>query len=489
MSSTLFNSFLSPGVRLQETIQGYRNLEIASHSAIYMIGSGASGSFNTPTQVTSVADFTNVFGASPSTEDVRAVFRNNRRALLYFVRSQIAQRNEITVSSAAAGAYTVTVNGVAITYTAPASPTPTLANVADGVLAAINANSTVSSAVVATAGSASGRVFVRSRVPSASFTIVATTANLSQAVATPTTPTSADYIFAIENAFDSEDGWEQGFIIAPEAFQLLTVQNDRLAVGNAMQALASDVNFDWVALVDPGVGLTPAQAKAEGELYTSPRGHLSFYYPYILDLENVALPPSPFVAGMATLRMKEEGFQQPPGGSTYPLLGALDVVTRINTQVQDTLNPSGINCIRNLRNKGIVVWGLRTRASDVLYTQINQRVIMNVINGTLRKGFDNFLFTSIDGTGILLNAISQTANAALASLWRGKALFGASTAEAYEVVCDFSNNTPALLSNGQVVLDVYVTPAPGLEKLLISTVKVSIGTLPLNQNQTATSSL
>lgn len=485
----VFANILSPSVRVTETAQGYRNLEIASHSHVYMIGSGASGSFNAPTQVTSLVEFTNVFGASPSTDEVKLFFRNNRQGILYFVRTQIAQRNEITISSAAAGAYTVTINGTAVTYTAPASPTPTLQTVADGLLAAINANSTVSAAVIATPGSATSRVYVRARVPGVTFTIVATTANLTQAAATPTNPVAADYVYAIENAFDADDGWEQGFIIAPEAFMLLTSQTDRLAVGNAMHALASDELFDWVAIIDPGTGLTPAQAKTEGELYVSPQGHLAFYYPYLIDLEAVNVPPSAAVAGVATLRYATQGFQEPPAGAQFPILGVTDVVTRVSGQVQDTLNPSGINAIRNLRNKGIVIWGMRTRASDDLYKQISQRVIMNVINGTLRRGFDNFLFSAIDGYGILLNAMSQTANAALDSLWRGKALFGATPVEAFEVKCDFENNTPALLSQGNVIMEVYAVTAPALEKLLIQTIKVSIGTLPLNQQQTEVTSL
>ncbi|WP_414579108.1 phage tail sheath subtilisin-like domain-containing protein [Anabaena sp. CCY 9402-a] len=484
-----FSNFLSPGVRLVESSQGYRNLEIASHSTVYMIGSGASGSFNTPTQVTSLADFSNVFGASPSTDEVKLFFRNNRRGILYFVRTQIAQRNEITIASAAAGAYTATINGVAVTYTAPASPTPTLITVADGLLAAINANATVSSAVLATPGSSTSKIYVRAKVPGVTFTLVATTANLTQAVATPSTPVSADYVAAIENSFDADDGWEQGFIIAPEAFKTLTVQSDRLAVGNAMQALASDDAFDWVTLIDPGPDLTPAQAKTEGELYSSPQGHLAFYYPYLIDLETVTVPPSAAVAGVATLRYKEQGFQEPPAGAQYPILGVTDVAFKVNGQIQDTLNPSGINCIRNLRNKGIVIWGMRTRSSDDLYKQVSQRVIMNTINGTLRRGFDNFLFSAIDGFGILLNAMSQTANAALESLWRGKALFGATPVEAFEVKCDFENNTPALLSNGQVIMEVYAVTAPALEKLLINTVKISIGSLPLNQAQTTTTPL
>lgn len=479
--TNVFSSFSSPGVRISETTQGYRSLDVASHQAVYMIGSGASGSFLTPTQVLNLTDFTNQFGVSPSTDEVKLFFRNDKRGILYFVRTPIAQRNEITISTAAAGAYTVTINGVAVTFTAPASPT--LQSCADGLLAAINANATVSSAVVASVGSSTSKIYVRSRVPSVSFTIVATTANLTQAVATPTTPQAYDYVYAIENAFDSEDGWDQGFILAPEAFQTLTTQSDRLSVGNALGNLASDDAFDWVALVDVGSGLTPDQAKAEALLYTSPQGHVSVYYPYVIDLENTTIPPSAGVAGLATRRFKEEGFQQPPAGAKYPLLGIKDVVTKINTQVQDTLNPSGLNVIRSLRGKGICVWGMRTRSTNEFYTFLHTRVIMNVLNGTLRKGFDNELFSIVDGQGVFLNAISQTASSVCSRLWRGKALFGASEVEAFEVKCDFENNTAAELERGNVILEVYAVPAPAMEKLLINTIRVSIGTLPLNTNQ------
>lgn len=481
--SSVFSSFKSPGVKVVESTSGYRSLEIASHSAIYMIGSSATGPSLVPTQVINLTDFTNQFGASPSTDEVKLLFRNDKRANFYFVRALVAPRRRITISSAAAGAYTVSITGtttLSVTYTA--TGTPTLASVASGLLAAIN-SSTIANEVVAFAGPTTDQIYVRLRNPSGSLTVTATTGNLTATVDNPTTPQAYDYVYAIEAAFDLEDDYSQGFLIAPEAFQGLATQSDRLAVGNALIAQASDEAFDWVALIDVGSGLTPAQAKAEALLYSSPQGHCSVYWPYLTDLEDAVVPPSAAVAGLASKRYREEGYPQPPAGAKYPLLGVKDVVTKVNTQIQDDLNPSGLNVIRNLRGRGVCVWGMRTRSSDSFYTFVHTRVIMNVLNGTLRRGFTNEVFSVVDGQGIFLNAISQTAASVCSRLWREKALFGATEAQAFEVKCDFENNPPSQLENGQVLLEVYAATAPAMEKLLINTVRVNIGTLPQNTNQ------
>lgn len=478
MATSLFANFKAPGVRILETAQGYRSLEVASFQTVYVIGSSESGDYLTPTQVTSLADFTNQFGSSPSEASIKLLFRNNRRAIVYFVRTPIAKRFTITVSTAVAGAYTTTIDGTTVTYTAPASPSPTLASVASGLLAAIN-NSSVASAVTAVAGTDNDEVVVRADDPQANLTCTVGS-NLSVAALNLTTPGASDYVYAIENSFDVQDEWTQGFLIAPQAFQLLTSQSDRLAVGNSMEALASDEAFDWVALIDAGADLTVSQAQAEGILYTSPQGHSGFYYPYLTDLEDGTVPPSAAVAGVATRRYRQEGFQQPPAGAKFPVLGVKDVVTKINTQQQEILNPLGINIIRNLRNKGVVVWAMRTRSNSEFYTFLNTRVIMNVLNGTLRRGFDNELFTAVDGNGLLLRSIYETAYAVCSRFWRDKILFGASEAEAFLVKCDFENNTREELERGNVLLEVYVVPAPAMEKLLVSTIRVSIGTLPIN---------
>lgn len=585
MTTNVFANFKAPGVRVTETTQGYRSLEIASFQSVYMVGSGSKGDFLTPTLVTSLADFTNQFGSSSSENSVKLFFRNNKRGLLYFTRTPVALRIQVTVSTAASGDYPITIasSGGSGTATYTATGSDTTATITSGLIAAIN-NSSVASEVTASAGSASNRLLITMDNPLHPFLHVTSTNNnlaivnsrttandrreviidrvlagtvyslnfhgvstiisytatsndtlqsIRDALITaiqanvtvnPTvtvtpgdgdnrfyisnvntttpirvfvssgglgmrvinslldTPNSASFVYAIENSFDVEDELPQGFLICPQAFTSYT-QADRLAVGLAMEAHCSDDRFDWVALIDAGPELSLTAAQAEGLLYTSPQGHSSFYYPSVIDLEGNIVPPSAAVAGMATRRYQSEGFQQPPAGAKFPLLGVTDVFTRISTEQQETVNSLGINLIRNLRNKGVVVWAMRTRSSNEFYTFLHTRVIMNVLNGTLRTGFDNELFSVIDGQGVLLNSISQTAASVCSRLWRGKALFGATEAEAFEVKCDFENNTPDELEQGNVLLEVYVVPAPAMEKLLINTVRLSIGTLPLNQSQ------
>jgi uncharacterized protein len=476
--TALFNNFNAPGVRIVESTQGFRTLAIASFQSVYMIGSATSGSYLVPTQVTSLEDFTNKFGSSPSEASVKLFFRNDRRGILYFVRTPIASERSVVVSTAANQTYVVTIAGTVVNYVSAGGETK--AAIASGILAAVN-SSAIANLVTASAGASTDTIKIRLDNPlGADVTLVAGT-NLTSTITTSTTPAASDYIYAIENSFDVEDDYNQGFILAPQAFQLLTSGADRLAVGNALHALASDASYDWIALIDAGANLTVTQAQSEGILYVAPQGHASFYYPYLKDLEGGIVPPSAAVAGVATRRFKSEGLQQPPAGAKFPVLGVTDVTIKVNTQQQEVLNPLGINIIRNLRNKGVVIWAMRTRSSSTFYSFLPVRVIMSTLNGTLRRGFDNELFSSIDGLGILLSDIAAAARSVCSRFWRAKLLFGATEAEAFEVKCDFENNTKENLELGNVLLEVYAIPAPVMERLLISSVRVAIGTLPLGQ--------
>ncbi|MBD2256655.1 phage tail sheath subtilisin-like domain-containing protein [Pseudanabaena sp. FACHB-2040] len=473
---TAFANFTRPGVRVVETTAGYRVLEIASFQAVYMIGSATTGNFLEPTLVRSLEDFTNQFGSSTSEAAVKLYFRNDRSGLLYFIRTPIAAEYTVTVDTAGAGTYGVDINGVEVEATAVAADTP--ASIASLLIQGIN-TSAAASAVTAVAGMTANQLLIRQDNPLGTMptvTLDENAARMTLTTSTPIVPKAADYVYAIENTFDYEEDWAQGFLIAPQAFQLLPQATDRLAVGNAMHALAAEEGFDWVALVDCGPAVdTVAEAQTDGQQYVSPQGHTFYYAPYVTDLDDVVVPASPAIAGLATKRFKEEGFHQPIAGAKYPLQGVKDVTHRFNNQDQSVLNPLGINLVRYLRNKGVVSWAMRTRSADAFYTFGVTRVIMNVLNGTLRRGFDFDLFNSIDGQGVLLSRIEETARAVCRRMWIGKALFGNSEEDAFEVRCNFENNLSDELERGNVLLEVYAAPSPAVERILINTIRVPVG--------------
>ena len=475
VTTTRFASLNRPGTFLSETTAGYRTPEIESHNTVYMVGSSESGAYNTPTLVTNITDFTNQFGASPSENSVRLYFENDSAGKLFFIRTQIATVFTVTIDTINAGSDTVTINGTAVDVTLVGDETN--AEAQSAYIQAINA-STEADVVTAVAGDSDNVVEIRSDSPGATLTVVGS-ADMTVVDVTPASlPNAFDYVYAIQNTFDTLGliNFEQGFLIAPQAFQNLASASDRLSVGVAMENLCANKDADWVALVDVGPNLTTvAEVQAEGLQYTTAQGHLAFYAPYVKDVNENIVPASAAVAGVATRRYREQGFQEAPAGTRYRLRGVTDVVTRFSNTQQDVLNPLGINLVRYLFNIGVTIWGARTRSNDSFYTFVHVRVIMNVLNGTLRGAFDNEIFTTIDGQGVLFARIRETARSVCRRFWLGRALYGATEQDAFEVVCGPENNIPDDLDNGNVALDVYVAPSPTLEKLAITTIRVGIG--------------
>jgi hypothetical protein len=375
------NTITAPGVYVSENTVGAIPAGLSSFNCCYMIGTATAGVEKTPTQVVSLADFTNQFPGSPSLKSVRLFFRNYPSGVLFFVRAQAS--------------------------------------------------------------------------------------------------TAIEFVEAIEESFDP-DIHEAGFLICPEAFENLALANDRLIVATMMENLCATEGYDWCCFWDcgpPTVVDTPAEYNIEGGTYNSPRGHGSYFYPYLKDLEGTLVPPSTAVVAIALRRYAEQGFAQPPAGSEYPLRGVLGTAVKITRNHQSVATPMGLNALRYFPNQGVLVYGSRTRSSDPYYRFINGRVILNVLNRSIRRALGRTVFSLVDGQGVLFSRIRGTVHAICYSLWDGGALFGATPTDAFFVKCDRGNNPNSDLSQGAVRVDTYVCLSPTLEKILASTNVTPIGEL------------
>lgn len=310
---------------------------------------------------------------------------------------------------------------------------------------------------------------------------------------------AADYAYAIRQGLTSEY-YSPGYIFAPEAFTTLVTDGDtytkadalqdRLKVISAISAVASgsvqgevsgfDNATQFVGFIDCGADIKNV-AEASEELTKikstvgSPLGHLAYYAPHVLNEEDVYVPASAYAVGIACSRNITEGFQQPPAGVRYPLRGAIGLKFPISAQQQEVTYALGLNPIRSLPNKGIVIWGARTLSSIALFKFINTRVILNVLIDALSRSFDDILFEQIDSAGTIYSRVVSIAVAILNQLFRQGALFGNRPEQAYAVVCNDSNNTPELLEQGTVGCDIYVATSPTLERILISVARTPAG--------------
>jgi hypothetical protein len=314
-----------------------------------------------------------------------------------------------------------------------------------------------------------------------------------------------DFVFAIEEGMGSKDYLAPGFVLAPEAYAVLVsggANNDisskgearleRIKVTQALTALAEGrigqteglTGTQHIALIDVGgdeINLTEAQDELNliKSLVGVPFGHASYYAPYIKNLNDRYVPPSGFIAGIACSRYVNEGFQQPPAGSRYPLRSATGLKFEISAQQQEVTYALGLNPIRSLPNRGIVAWGARTLSPNPLFKFVNTRAILNVLVDVLNRSFDDALFEQIDSAGTLYARIKSIASQVLSQFYRQGALFGARPEQAYSISCSSANNNENLLEQGTVRADIYVATSPTLERLAITVVRTPAGQVSL----------
>jgi hypothetical protein len=275
---------------------------------------------------------------------------------------------------------------------------------------------------------------------------------------------------------------------------------DAITAGDLINEALRGVNSGGtpqVQAIEAGVD-SHARLFNESQSYSTTQGFLAYYAPYIRNDVGIFIQPTSFVAGLAIRRYRDAsgGFRLPPAGAKYSLAGARGVQIQITNAQQDVSNPQGLNALRQLPGYSttdpdtgevfgpVFVWGSRTRvnrgnATQALYQFVNTRVILNVIYGTLRQAFDGQIFSIIDGRAVTFNQIRAIAdNTLYENFFVPGALFGATPAQAYQVVCDERNNPAGALENGFVNVKVFVVPAPTLERIEVDLVRVGIGGIP-----------
>lgn len=199
----------------------------------------------------------------------------------------------------------------------------------------------------------------------------------------------------------------------------------------------------------------------------------ALYYPWlVLSSSRRMLPPSGHIAGIFARSDARVGVFKAPANEE--IIGALDlrvgnsdklVQIEINNQVQDQLNPEGVNCLRAFPGRGIRVWGARSLNSDQNWRYIN--VCRLVI--TLRRWIDiNMAWATFEpNTSQLWVRIHRELTVYLTDLWRAGALAGLTADEAFQIKCDSETNSQQTIDSGQVVTDIALAPGAPAEFVIV----------------------
>jgi hypothetical protein len=213
-----------------------------------------------------------------------------------------------------------------------------------------------------------------------------------------------------------------------------------VSVTTAPNAANSAYYFPWVSAPDPLFGNRPT-----------------------------LVPPSGFVAGIYAATDASRGVWKAPAGIDAGLTGVLGLQYTLTDAENGDLNTQGINCLRQFRVYGNVVWGARTllgndqAGSQWKYVPIRRLALY--LESSLYEGTQWVVFEPNDEP--LWGQIRLNVGAFMQGLFLQGAFQGSTPQQAYFVKCDSENNPQSSIDQGIVNILVGFAPLYPAEFVVI----------------------
>jgi hypothetical protein len=287
-------------------------------------------------------------------------------------------------------------------------------------------------------------------------------------------PSVADYLAAVQALADQP---EVAIVAAPDLGRHLANDIERKAVVSALLDTAAS-QLDRLVLLDVPPGpdgttlaavdtLAWADAVLPAADDSARRRAAAVYYPGLLvpdPLGGLAaplrpLPPSGHVAGVISAMDRNRGAYWTP--ANVVLEEAVDLDPALTLPEQEVIFSRAMNLLRCAPGRGLQVWGGRTL--DVTAAQVSyvaHRRLLHRLVRAVHQVADPLVF-DVNGPQLRLNLV-RGVTSVLAAAFRAGALAGTRPQDAFQVVCDDTNNPPGS-DPGRVVCDIAVAPAVPME--------------------------
>lgn len=186
------------------------------------------------------------------------------------------------------------------------------------------------------------------------------------------------------------------------------------------------------------------------------------------------VPASGHVAGLISRLDRELGAQHTPANQR---LLAADTGTHLDRQSQALLYARGINPLRCMPGKGIVVWGGRTLSLDSATRFVAHRRLIHRLVRAIRRVAEPLVFET-NGPELWL-AFVRAITGVLLTAYRAGGLKGETPDQAFRVRCDETTNPPEAIDNGRCVCEVLLAPAAPMEFIVLLVALSQDGSLEL----------
>ena len=183
------------------------------------------------------------------------------------------------------------------------------------------------------------------------------------------------------------------------------------------------------------------------------------------------IPPAGAVAGIYAATDLARGVWKAPAGFQATLNGSVTGVVKrglMTDNQQGTLNPLGINCLRQFPNVPTIVFGARTSATtyDQQWTYVPVRRMALFLEQTLYANLKWVVFEP--NAQPLWSAITMSINSFLLGLFMQGAFAGATPSAAFKVQCDGQTTTQDDIDAGIVNIVVSFAPLKPAEFVVIT---------------------
>lgn len=265
-----------------------------------------------------------------------------------------------------------------------------------------------------------------------------------------------------------------------------TLKNNYLAVYEAFRSFAQDARKDHLFIADPlrPIFVSGARTKVldnknntftqhintplRNQFDTTSTSFATVYGNWALvnDLAsgaNVWVPVSGLIAGMMAADDSNFAPWFAPAGFTRGKFTSpvLDIAVSPSQRNRDLLYKQGINPITKFPNDGITVFGQKTKLSTPsAFDRINVRRLFLYLEKVTRTTLKYFVFepnTLITRTNVInvLKPVFDTVK-------NNQGMYD------FLIVCDARNNTPTVIDNNQLIVDIYIKPTRAAEFILVN---------------------
>ena len=188
----------------------------------------------------------------------------------------------------------------------------------------------------------------------------------------------------------------------------------------------------------------------------------------------VWLPPSGYVASQFAYNDYVANVWYAPAGLNRGVLNVLGVSPVWVQGDRDLLYANGVNPIQTFRGEGNVIWGQKTQeAVPSAINRVNVRRLLITLEKAIAIGLRSFVFEpNSSDTQFRIVAMCESYLDQLSAAGAFQTNLGD---KGYKVVCNNTNNSPAVIDANQLNVDIYVKPSRAAEFIQLQVIVTPTG--------------